>query len=107
MEQRSHTRYPVRAPVIFQWQDEQGGEQQGGGFTRDISTGGVYVLCSPAPAPGSALRLEVMLPPIHPEARDVRLQADGRVTRVEAGGFAALSDLGLPEDRTETGDALH
>lgn len=99
MEQRRATRYQMRVPVIFKWDDQQGLRQQGGGFTRDISTGGIFVSCPTSPPAGTAVALEVLLPPLEAEAQGLRLQADGQVVRLEEsgkrGGFAAAADFGL------------
>ncbi len=99
MESRKTVRYQMRVPVIIKWNDEQGVRQQGGGFTRDISTGGIFVLCPAYPPAGTAVALEVLLPPLEAEAHDLRLQAEGQVVRVEGGGkgsgFAAAADFGL------------
>ncbi len=92
-------RYPLRAPVIFRWKDPQGTTQQEGGFTRDMSSDGVFVLCSKYPPAGIAVALEVFLPPIEATAQGLRLQAEGTVVRIgvagEGSGFAAAADFGL------------
>jgi hypothetical protein len=99
MQQRQSVRFHIRLPVIFRWNDEQGGSQQNGGFTRDISARGLFVY-SPIPPPsGVTVKLEVMLPPLEESGHGVRLQSEGRVLRIERKGehtgFAATGDFDL------------
>ena len=99
MHQRESVRFHIRLPVIFRWNDEQGGRQQNGGFTHDISTGGLFVY-SPIPPPsGATVELEVMLPPLEESGHGVRLRSEGRVLRIERKGehtgFAATGDFDL------------
>ena len=67
-------------------------------FTRDISTGGLFVTCVKCPQIGASLSLEIMLPP-NSEIRShgLRLDATVQVVRiasaVEEKGFAADGDL--------------
>ncbi len=100
VEQRQFIRYPLRVPIIFNWRDAWGRSRQGAGFTRDISTAGVFVLCSDPPPTGADLSLEALLPPLEtPGTPGLQLRAKGRVLRVElegdVAGFAASSDFGL------------
>jgi hypothetical protein len=99
MQQRASVRFQLRLPVIFRWNDEQGGRQQNGGFTRDISTRGLFVY-SPIPPPsGVTVELEVMLPPLEESGHGVRLQSEGRVLRIERKGehtgFASTGNFNL------------
>ena len=99
MQQRESVRFHIRLPVIFQWNDEQRGRQQNGGFTRDISTGGLFVY-SPIPPPsGATVELEVMLPPLEESGHGVRLRSEGRVLRIERKGehtgFATTGDFDI------------
>ena len=99
MQQRESVRFHIRLPVIFRWNDEQGGRQQNVGFTRDICTGGVFVYSFVPPPSGVTLELEVMLPPLEESGHGVRLQSEGRVLRIERKGehtgFAATGDFHL------------
>ena len=67
-------------------------------FTRDISTGGLFVSCIKCPPIGATLSLEIMLPP-NSEIRSHGLRLDARVqvvrgaSEVEEKGFAAAGDL--------------
>jgi hypothetical protein len=99
MQQRESVRFQIRLPVIFRWNDEQVGRQQNGGFTRDISTRGLFVYSPMPPPSGVTVELEVMLPPIEESGHGVRLQSEGRVLRIERKGehigFAATGTFDL------------
>jgi PilZ domain len=99
MQQRESVRFHIRLPVIFRWNDEQGGRQQNGGFTRDISRGGLFVYSLIPPPSGVSVELEVMLPPLEESGHGVRLRSEGRVLRIERtgerAGFAATGDFDL------------
>ena len=99
MQQRKSVRFQLRLPVIFQWNDAQGGRQQNGGFTRDISTRGLFVYSPIPPPPDVTVELEVMLPPLEESGHGVRLQSEGRVLRIERkgeqAGFAATGDFDI------------
>ena len=99
MQQRKSVRFRIRLPVIFRWKDEQGGSQQNGGFTRDISTGGLFVYSLIPPPSGVTLELEVMLPALEQSGHGVRLRSEGRVLRIERKkertGFAATGNFEL------------
>ena len=88
----------MRVPVIFRWTDEQGQTTQGAGFTRDISTAGLFVYSATPPPADVAVHLEVLLP-LHEGGQGTRLEGLGRVIRIEGkaerAGFAATSDFGL------------
>src|ERR1017187_3704391 len=99
VQQRESVRFHIRLPVIFRWNDEQGGRQQNGGFTRDISRRGLFVHSLIPPPSGVSVDLEVMLPPLAESGHGVRLQSEGRVLRIERKGehtgFAATGDFDL------------
>jgi hypothetical protein len=98
MERRRAVRYKLCLPLIFKWTDERGTFMQEAAFTRDISTGGLFVRCVKCPQIGSILSLEIMLPP-NSEIRShgLRLDAAVQVVRVassvEEKGFAGMGDL--------------
>jgi hypothetical protein len=101
VEHRKAMRYAVRLPVIFTW---SGGEQvKGGGFTRDLSTVGVYVLCdhSQRPQPGATVSFEILLPPLEENIRSLQLRAEGYAIRInslnEETGFALITNLASDE----------
>jgi len=99
VQQRESVRFHLRLPVIFRWNDEQAGRQQNGGFTRDISTGGLFVYSPIPPPPDVTVEVEVMLPPLEESGHGVRLRSQGRVLRIERKGehtgFAATGDFDL------------
>ena len=99
VQQRESVRFHIRLPVIFRWNDEQGGRQQNGGFTRDISRRGLFVYSLIPPPSGVTVELEVMLPPLAESGHGVRLQSEGRVLRIERkgeqAGFAATGDFDI------------
>ena len=98
MERRRAVRYKLCLPLLFKWTDESGTFMQEAAFTRDISTGGLFVTCVKCPQIGASLSLEIMLPP-NSEIRShgLRLDATVQVVRiasaVEEKGFAAAGDL--------------
>jgi hypothetical protein len=76
-------------------------------FTRDISTGGLFVTCANCPPIGATLSLEIMLPP-NSEIRShgLRLDATVHVVRIaspiEEKGFASAGDLATQKANTGT-----
>jgi hypothetical protein len=99
VQRRKSVRFHLRLPVIFRWNHGQGGRQQNGGFTRDISTRGLFVYSLIPPPSGVTVELEVMLPPLEESGHGVRLQSEGRVLRIERKGeqtgFATTGDFDL------------
>ncbi len=99
VQRRESVRFHLRLPVIFRWNDGQGGRQQNGGFTRDISKDGLFVYSPIPPPPGVTVEVEVMLPPLEESGHGVRLSSEGRVLRIERkgehSGFAATGDFDL------------
>ncbi len=85
-------------PVIFNWVDESGAQQQGGGFTRDVSERGVFTWCEgECPPRGTTIRIALLLPGIEPTSKAWRLESTGHVVRTiddvpEAKGFVATLD---------------
>jgi len=86
--------------VIFKWTDEGGSSVQEGGFTRDISTVGLYIGCPKLPPIQTALALEILLPPIEKVLSD-SLKIEGFVEIVRLGtdteerGFATIGELAM------------
>ena len=98
-EHRGWVRYRLCSPVLFKWYDQQGGGQQGSGFTRDISVCGFFCLSPTVPPEGTCIEFEILLSPFQASNRAMRVRATGRVARVERtgrdAGFAAVSNLGV------------
>ena len=101
MELRRATRYRVRSPVLFQWVDAGEVQRQAGGFTRDISTSGVFVISEVLPPVGKAVAYELMLPPLQVEDPSWRLKATGRVVRHDAHGFGGTGDFGREDQAAD------
>ena len=97
---RAAVRFQMRVPVIFRWSNAEACVQQGAGFTRDISTAGVFVYSATPPPPGAALELEVVLLLSEAIGQGMRLRGTGKVLRLEGkgerAGFAAISSFGPP-----------
>ncbi len=100
VQPRRAVRFQMRLPVVFRCVDEHGNSCPGSGFTRDIGTGGLFVYSATPPALDAVVDLEVLLP-LHEGGQGTRLQASGKVVRVEGqgdrAGFAAISDFGLQD----------
>ena len=82
MERRRTVRYNLCLPLIFEWTDQNGTVIQEAGFTRDVSTSGVYVNCLKSPPINSILRLQIAT------AQVLRFASDGEVA-----GFGAVGEL--------------
>lgn len=68
---------------------------RGEGYTRDISSSGVYVLTTERLPSGAVLKLEVALPSLHGQRSGACLRTQGHVVRCEEVGFAAAADMGF------------
>ena len=90
-------------PVICKC--EQGGNgNEIAGFSRNISTTGVFVMgCASTPAQGTAVEVEVLLPPFNAHSQPIQLKSLGRVVWGTAGGgrpgFAVACPFGISEDQ--------
>jgi len=99
VNRRSSVRFAMQMPVICRWTDPQGSPHEIGGFSRDISTAGLFVLSSEPPPDGTDVRVEVLLPALGGgTSRGLQLQSKGEVVRVEHGeavrGFAVCCEFG-------------
>ena len=99
MERRKAARFLLRCPAIFEWIDQRGRQHVGAGFTRDISTLGVFVLSTASPPGVGALQMQIMLPPPEPAEEGLKLQSEATVVRNEKQseglGFAARGEFAL------------
>lgn len=99
MERRRAARFLLRCPAIFEWTDQRGRQHVGAGFTRDVSTLGVFVLSTAAPPGEGTLQMQIMLPPPQPAEEGLKLQSEATVVRIESqsegSGFAARSEFAL------------
>src|ERR1700756_752481 len=94
---RKAIRFPLEAPIVFRWADT-GIEKQGEGRTHDISEGGAFVLSSICPPLGTEISFNIFLPVLPGFEPKARVEAVGRVLRIEQArgivgrdGFAILS----------------
>lgn len=98
MEHRRSPRFGVHVPVMFDWVDESGTRQRGGGFTRDISENGVFAWCEwDCPSCHTHIRITLLLPGIERTSKAWRIESSGYVVRLvdnvsEGKGFVALLD---------------
>src|SRR2546430_5432235 len=58
---RKAIRFPLEAPIVFQWADS-GSEKRGEGRTRDISETGAFVLSRTCPPAGAEISFNIFLP---------------------------------------------
>ena len=95
MERRGATRYHLRMPVVFRCTDGKTESPASGGFTRDVSTKGVFVICDVPPPPTTCVAIEILLTPLEPEIAGLRLEGSGVVVRIDqtGGGFAMMGAL--------------
>ena len=98
-EKRAVRRYRINLPTLVTWSDGQ--KHTCGGFTRDISAKGAFVLCSePAPA-NAAVEIEILLPTsgdvpgtaVRAKAHVVRLHEQTENTGFAVEGPFGQSDL--------------
>ena len=83
LEVRKFDRYRLGAPVAFWWDEPDGRRGEASGFTRDISTIGMYVYASTCPPAGRSVHMNVSLPSLHGKLPGWRLETQARVVRVE------------------------
>jgi hypothetical protein len=95
---RKTIRFPLQAPVVFWWTDENGTHQQGEGRSRDISESGAFVFAAACPPLGASVGLRIWLEGAHDGTETVPIEVDGLVRRVEqsdarneSSGFALLN----------------
>ena len=80
---------------MFSWEPFDGDTIKSEGYTRDISSGGVFVLTSDRLLSGTEVKLEVSLPAPRETSSGASLMSQGRVVRSEETGFAAAADTGF------------
>ena len=101
MDRRRQIRFGLRAHVFFAWTDRDGVTHKGEGFTRDISSHGVYIHAEGgAPTERDVeIDINILLPSSLDTPRTLHMSGRAKVTRVESaindkysGGFVAESD---------------
>ena len=83
VDRRRASRFQLRLPVLTQWTNVEGNVRHGGGFTRDISLLGLFLVSSEAPPQATTINVTVMLPNPRAGSQELRLQSVGSVVRVE------------------------
>ena len=101
---RQSKRYRLRAAVKFSWH-AKGSTKLGGGYTRDISPSGVFVVTSERLPGGAEVQLEVALPSLRGERSGACLRTHGHVVRSEQPGFAAAAEMGFRMRFQEAGSS--
>jgi len=81
-ELRAVERFAVSLPVVLTWRAPGRPDGSVQGFTRDISTRGMYVLADSGPIPGELLKFEIDLA-LDESTPLVLVEGEGRVVRVE------------------------
>lgn len=81
-ELRAVQRYSVSLPVCVTWRAPGASPAPLSGFTRDISTRGMFVVADAAPAPGEPLEFEIDMA-LDAETPLVVVHGEGRVVRAE------------------------
>lgn len=103
MDRRRSSRFQLRLPVLTKWADGKGQSHYGGGFSRDISLRGVFVMSSEPPPEATMISVTVVLPNVREGSQELQLQSVGSVVRVEQSGaitgyaidchFSGIEDL--------------
>jgi len=105
VERRRSPRYELHVPVICRWKDDQGSHELGG-FSRDISRWGVFVVSVVLPSEGTKMTVEIRLPALQARTQELRLQCDGALVWVQRGaatyGFAVECDFEASESSLTT-----
>jgi PilZ domain len=96
-ERRVARRFVMSVPVLFRWKVDEN-EHRSGGFTRDVSTFGVYVVCEDeCPELNAGVALEILLPRQDAQNVGLKLKSVGEVVRIERAGerkgFAVRTDF--------------
>jgi hypothetical protein len=115
LERRRQIRFGLRAPVHFSWTDRSGAIHKGDGFSRDISSHGVYVYAEwhVQPQSDADIKVDILLHSSSEAQRSVHMSGEAKVIRVEpsatdehSGGFVAASDsFVVKEGQDPTGEA--
>ena len=98
LEQREKIRFGVRALAKFEWFDGQGARHREQGYTRDISSKGLFIFSYTLPPAKVDLQINVFLGDMPGAEQNLELNAKALVIRSEPatnpgsyGGFAVLN----------------
>jgi len=83
-ELRRAKRYQLTALVFFKWPQPDGTLLQFAGVTQDISMRGISFLTSDTVEVGAYIELDVYLPSLHSQGREMKLHGEGTVLRIES-----------------------
>jgi hypothetical protein len=86
MERRNKSRYPIAQTV--QWR----GKESFAGVTRDISSGGAFIVSGTRPTMNQRIELRIEWPALLNGSIPLMLVTWARVERVERNGFAVSFD---------------
>ena len=89
MERRHQIRYGLRVRVVFVWTVERGILQHGRGYTRDMSSKGMFVYADPQPPAKADIQIEAFFSSLVEIGSKLRMRAKARVVRVEPRGPGA------------------
>ncbi len=105
LDRREHLRFGLRVPVTYSWRCDES-EIYGTGFSGNISTHGIFVLCNEPPPEKTAVQLEVSLLSEDIPGSGVYLRAAGQIVRTigegSAVGFAARAKFILSKTPAST-----
>jgi hypothetical protein len=105
-QHRSATRYKLRLPVIFHW--NEGVEHTSGGFTSDVALDGAMILSRECPPIGSEVRIEILLPSPEMENEEIRIFCTGKVVHSsERTGYSEFGFHGVFQDDQLSRHVLH
>jgi len=97
-ERRKQTRFNLRLPVRFEYQDKEEIAHKEDGFTRNISLQGVYVYSESLPPADSEIDIDIYFTSLLEADKNVRWLARAKIIRLEpsaiderTGGFASVT----------------
>jgi len=93
-ERRTVCRYRLSLPALLSWVD--GKKHTCGGFTRDVSAKGAFVLCSESVPANAMVDIELLLP-TSGEVPGTTVRAKAHVVRNGDIGFAVEGQFGQPD----------
>jgi hypothetical protein len=80
---RTQMRFPIAAPVTFNWLARNGTQHQGTGRSRNVSEGGAFVFTRKLPPIGACINLSIQFPSAALNGRILRMEMTGEVVRLE------------------------
>ncbi len=78
---RKFRRMKIEVPVLISWPDSP--SVSADGFTRDVSSSGMFIITNSAPPLGSLVKLAVLVKRPSTQTSDLRITTSGRVLRIE------------------------